>query len=336
MSTPDILTPYLHPKKTLKFRPDGSFKICCFSDLHQTANYDPRTLAAMHAIIEREQPDLVLLGGDLWNENPEATVEQLREFLDIFSAPMEQRHIPWAHVYGNHDHDILMDRRVMQSVFESYPHCVSAHTEEGVDGVSNFLLPIRSSDEKRIAFAVWGLDTHNLSDGQKLRNGLNLREAHPAPNLPYGTSHWDFVRFHQLRWYYDTSEALEAYSGAPVDALMLMHAPILEFGICMKNPERTALVGDMPETLFTGSLNSGLFATVLQRGDVRAIVSGHMHEDNFAADYCGVKLCFDGAIGFRGTEADITRCARIFTLEESDTARINTHVVFAKDVLSGK
>ena len=56
----------------------------------------------------------------------------------------------------------------------------------------------------------------------------------------------------------------------------------------------------------------------------------------YAADYCGVKLCFDGAIGFRGTEADITRCARIFTLEESDTARINTHVVFAKDVLSGK
>jgi predicted MPP superfamily phosphohydrolase len=333
MTTPALLKPYITPKKTLKFRPDGSFKICCFSDLHQTANYHPSTLAAMHGIIEREQPDLVLLGGDLWNENPEATVEQLREFLDIFSAPMEQRHIPWAHVYGNHDHDILMDRRLVQSVFESYPHCVSGHTEEGVDGVSNFLLPIRSSDEKRIAFAVWGLDTHNLSDGQKLRNGVNLREAHQAKDIPYGTSHWDFVRFNQLRWYYDTSEALEAYNGSPVDALMLMHAPILEFGICMKDPARTSLVGDMPEALFSGSLNSGLLATVLQRGDVRAIVSGHMHEDNFAADYCGVKLCFDGAIGFRGTEADISRCARIFTLCESDTARMDTHIVFAKDVL---
>ncbi len=328
-----MLDQYLNPKKKLKFRSDGSFKICCFSDLHQTADYHPSTLAAMHGIIEKEQPDLVLLGGDLWNEKPEATVEQLREFLDIFSAPMEERCIPWAHVYGNHDHDILMDRRLMQSVFESYPHCVSNHTEAGVDGVSNFLLPIRSSDESRVAFAVWGLDTHNLSDGQKLRNGVNLRAAHQAPALPYGTSHWDFVRFNQLRWYYDTSEALEAYNGAPVDALMLMHAPILEFGICMKNPERTSLVGNTPETLFSGSLNSGLLATVLQRGDVRAIVSGHMHDDDFSAEYCGVKLCFDGAIGFRGTAADAGRCARIFTVNEAATDRIDTYPVYAHEVL---
>lgn len=333
MSTPDLLKPYITPKKNLKFRPDGSFKICCFSDLHQTINYDERTLAAMHGIIEKERPDLVLLGGDLWNEKPEATVEQLREFLDIFSAPMEERCIPWAHVFGNHDHDMLMDRRLMQSVFESYPHCVSNHTEAGVDGVSNFLLPIRLSDGSRVAFAVWGLDTHNLSDGLKLRNGINLRQAHQAPALPYGTSHWDFVRFNQLRWYYDTSEALEAHNGAPVDALMLMHAPILEFGICMKNPERTSLEGNALETLFSGSLNSGLLSTVLQRGDVRAIVSGHMHDDNFAAEYCGVKLCFDGAIGFRGTEEDERRCARIFQVNEQSTDHIQTHLVYAKEVL---
>lgn len=333
MSTPDLLKPYISPKKTLKFRPDGRFKICCFSDLHQTANYDPRTLASMHGIIEREQPDLVLLGGDLWNEVPEATVEQLREFLDIFSAPMESRSIPWAHVFGNHDHDILMDRRFMQSVFESYPHCVSGHTKESVDGVSNFLLPIRSSDDSCVTFAVWGLDTHNLSDRLKLRNGVNLRSAHPAPNLPYGTSHWDFVHFNQLRWYYDTSEALEAYNGAPVDALMLMHAPILEFGICMKNPERTSLEGNALETLYSGSLNSGLFSTVLQRGDVRAIVSGHMHDNNFAADYCGIKLCFDGAIGFRGTKEDERRCARIFEINEQSTDKIQTHLVYASEVL---
>ncbi len=333
MSTPDLLKPYITPKKNLQFRLDGSFKICCFSDLHQTADFHPNTLAAMHRVIEKEQPDLVLLGGDIWNEVPEATVEQLREFLDIFTSPMEQRSIPWAHVYGNHDHDMLMDRRLMQSVFESYPNCVSNHTGSGIDGVSNFLLPIRSSSGEKIAFAVWGLDTHNLSDGQTLRDNLNLRYAHQAPNLPYGTSHWDFIRFNQLRWYYDTSEALEAYNGSPVNALMLMHAPILEFGICMKNPERTSLEGEMPETLFSGSLNSGLFATVLQRGDVRTIVSGHMHEDNFAADYCGVKLCFDGAIGFRGTEADHSRCARIFEIDESATDRIRTHLVYARDVL---
>ena len=47
MTTPTLLQPYITPKKPLKFRPDGSFKICCFSDLHQTVNYHPSTLAAI-------------------------------------------------------------------------------------------------------------------------------------------------------------------------------------------------------------------------------------------------------------------------------------------------
>ena len=323
------------PKIPLRFDNNGNFKICCFSDLHETADFDPRSYAALDGIIAREQPDLVLLGGDIWNGALDRPIEELRAFLDVFTRPMEERGIPWAHVMGNHDHDYAFGDDAYQALFESYPHCVSAHTcpTDGVDGVTNFVLPIRSADDSLIAFAVWGLDTHILSDGLILRNGVNLRQGHRVSQPVTGTSHWDFVHFNQLRWYYDTSEALERQNGAPIDALMLLHAAPLEYGICMNNPSETKLDGDVQETLFSGSLNSGLLATVLQRGDVRAMVCGHMHANTFAAEYCGVKLCFDGSIGFKTGGKDALRGGRVFELCENDTAHPHTYYVYAKDVI---
>lgn len=327
--------PALTQKIPLRFRDDGTFKICCFSDLHETADYDPRSLAALDGIIARENPDLVLLGGDIWNGALDRPIEELKAFLDVFTAPMERRGIPWAHVMGNHDHFYCFGDAAYQALFESYPHCISSHTDPdaGVDGVTNFVLPIRSSDERRIAFAVWGLDTHELSDRLTLRNGVNLRQGHRVASPITGTSHWDFVHFNQIHWYYHTSEALEKENGAPIDALMLLHAAPLEYGICMDNPAETHLEGDAQETLFSGSLNSGLIATVLQRGDVRAMVCGHMHANTFSADYCGIKLCFDGSIGFKTGGIDALRGGRVFEINENDTARPATRYVYAKDVI---
>ena len=101
----------------------------------------------------------------------------------------------------------------------------------------------------------------------------------------------------------------------------------------MNNPSETKLDGDVQETLFSGSLNSGLLATVLQRGDVRAMVCGHMHANTFAAEYCGVKLCFDGSIGFKTGGKDALRGGRVFELCENDTAHPHTYYVYAKDVI---
>ena len=334
-TVPALPQAMLTPKCPLRFREDGSFKICVFSDLHETAEYDPRSYAALDGIIAQEQPDLVLLGGDIWNGTLDRPADELRAFLDVFTKPMESRNIPWAHVLGNHDHGYAFGDDVYQEIFESYAHCVSAHTtaQMGVDGLSNFVLPIRSSDDQRIAFAVWGLDTHNLSDGLCLRNGVNLRQGHRVAKPITGTSHWDFVHFNQLRWYYTASEELQRINGAPIDALMIMHAAPLEYGICMDNPTDVGLVGDAEETLYSGSLNSGIVAAALQRGDVRAMVCGHMHANTFAADYCGIKLCFDGSIGFRTGGRDGLRGGRVFTLREDATDAPETRYVYAQDVL---
>ena len=99
----------LYTKQELRFSEDGTFKILMLSDIQETLDYDERSLRSMDALIEREQPDLVLLGGDICNGLVLKTAQELSDYLDIFTAPMEKRGIPWAHVFGNHDHDIPVD-----------------------------------------------------------------------------------------------------------------------------------------------------------------------------------------------------------------------------------
>ena len=48
----------------LKFREDGTFRILMMSDLQESANFDPRSLRSMEALLDDCAPDLVILGGD--------------------------------------------------------------------------------------------------------------------------------------------------------------------------------------------------------------------------------------------------------------------------------
>ena len=54
----------LYTKHELKFNKNGKFKILMMSDIQETLNYDTRTLECMDKLIEKTQPDFIILGGD--------------------------------------------------------------------------------------------------------------------------------------------------------------------------------------------------------------------------------------------------------------------------------
>lgn len=118
------LTNNLSLKKELRFKSNGKFKILMLSDIQETLNYDKRTLNGINKIIEAEKPDLVILGGDNCDGTVLKTEKELREYLDIFSTPMESRKIPWAHIFGNHDHDIEVDDIKKTKLYEEYEYCI--------------------------------------------------------------------------------------------------------------------------------------------------------------------------------------------------------------------
>jgi len=318
----------MNPTKIpLRFGRNGKFRILQLSDIQETLTPDPRTLPAIERILDAACPDLVILGGDNCDGHKLKGGDELRRYLEIFTAPMAKRSIPWAHVFGNHDHDLKMDHVEQTLIYESMPCSVSSHTKD-VSGVTNFVLPILAKDSDTVAFAVWGLDTGNTVGTTGFPHAAEVLDLF---HRPYNSDCWDFVKFDQLMWYWNTSVALEKEVGKSVPGIMFMHIAPWEFQMAVDNPEEAGTAGATDERMSLGAFNSGLFATVLQRGDIRAISCGHSHEDSFRADICGISVSLDACAGYNPYGHDHLRGGRLFVIDEV-TGEIKTEMIHYEDL----
>ena len=325
----------LHTKIPLKFRADGKFRILMVSDIHGGAGYAAdKTIRALQALVDETRPDLVLFGGD--TAGPGVihieTAEQLREMLDGLSSPMENAGIPWAHVYGNHDDNFGLSNAEQQTVYETYPHCVSKAGPADISGVGNYVLPVYSADGERILFNVFGLDSHS-----------GMREFTEEFGLPADTkffqpsslaqSGYDTVHFDQIAWYWQTSRALELYNGAKIPALMFLHIPLPEHALITMHRDDCKFEGGQLEDVACTSLNGGLFSACLQRGDVRGIFCGHDHVNDFCGEYCGIKLGYDGFLSYHACHKNLIRGGRVFDLSADHPVKMETYMVRVHDLL---
>ena len=49
---------------------------------------------------------------------------------------IEEKQIPWCHVYGNHDHENAVDLAKQQEIYESYEYCISKDSAALVEPLS--------------------------------------------------------------------------------------------------------------------------------------------------------------------------------------------------------
>ncbi len=317
-------------KHTLKFGENEKFRILMMSDLQENLDYNPRTLRDMDRLIERVKPDFVMLGGDNCNGHTIKWANELTDYLNIFAVPMEKRGIPWAHIYGNHDHELAISSLEQSLIYESYPHCVSKHTE-GIHGSSNFVLPVMSGDGSEVKFALWALDTNREVKHSDLKD---RRDPHMDEFAikPTNQQRWDFPRFDQQMWYWNSSVELEAHAGKPVNGMMFMHVAPWEFQYVVDNPELCGTVGSTDEIMRLGYFNSGIFSTVVERGDIRCIACAHSHEDDFQGTFAGITVCLDATAGYSPYGIDERRGGRVFEIDESDTSVINTYMIHYSDL----
>lgn len=321
-------------KHTLRFNKNGEFRILLFTDIQA---YPPapceRTMRDMNAIIDHENPDLVLFCGD--NSEECETGQQLRDFLSVMVGHLEEKKIPWAHVYGNHDTERKgrdLTREEQQKIYEAFPYCVSKAGPEEIHGVGNYALPVYPSDESRTdpLFAVWGLDSGAYVDDP----GLPGRQV-ILPNAMYlGQPHSDYAHmpFTQIQWYFNNSVAIEKYAGHKVPGMMYFHIPLQEFYSVALNPEQTGMNGTKIEEVCAGPLNSGMFAAILERGDIKAVCCGHDHSNDYAGTYCGVCLAYAANIGYDTYHHEELMGGRMFVVHESDPADVKTYMSYKKDL----
>ncbi len=321
----------LYLKKPLKFK-DGKFRILAFSDLHGIKNYDLRMMRDIDAIVENVKPDLVLLLGDIGWRTAVTDVDTLREYLTDVSEPMEKRKIPWAHVFGNHDDERGLTNEMQEPVYESFEYCLSKTGPDDVSGTGNYVLPVTNENGDDILFNVWGLDSHDGMGDYIRQFGLKTDPWFfnlPDPLYPY--ARYDSIRFDQIMWYWNSSDELNAYAGKKIPGIMAFHIPLPEFIVPYKNVAQTYYKGTRRESVGCGPFNSGLFNAVVERGEVKAIVCGHDHINDYEGDYCNVKLAYDGGISYDCYCDEDLRGGRVLEVKESDPGVVETYMVRSSD-----
>ncbi|MCZ8516867.1 metallophosphoesterase family protein [Paenibacillus filicis] len=286
-------------KSSLAFRSDGTFTIVQFTDIHwqDGGPKDQQSRQLMASVLDSEKPDLVVYTGDIIYTGRTSLGEPVcefpgRAFLEAVESA-EARGIPWSFVFGNHDTELGITRGELMDVALSQDHCtVPAEAEERY-GVGNYRLQIAATDGTPAA-VLYFFDSGNLS------------------RVP-GVKGYDWIHPDQIGWYISQSaEVNRSLTAAKLPALAFFHIPLPEYkevwagGNCR---------GHQFEEICCAQVNGGLFAALLETGDVMGTFAGHDHVNDYWGELHGIRLCYGRATGYNtyGREG-FQRGARVIRL----------------------
>ncbi len=315
----------LNTKKKLYFDDLGNFKVMIFSDLRVSKTVDSKIIQNMEKLLDKEKPDLVILGGDV-HDGTISNEGELRTVLDALNAPLEEREIPWCHAFGvntegTEKQKTGYSREDQMKVYQSYPYCLSAADNENTYGVSNYVLPVLVADKNgdptkdRVGFNVWCLDSNSYLNDYE----AGLEDKVLLKSLIGGKTNLDSLHYSQVLWYYDTSVALEEYNGGNrIFGMMYFQVPVMQFNIVKNNPTKTGFVGSsLPAAtkISAPERETGIFYTCSERGDVRGIFCGYNVENDFYGEYMNIRLGFCSTIG--QTKVRETAGARVVSVTKN-------------------
>lgn len=288
-------------KPKLKFRQDGTFTIAQFTDIHWMtgSEADLRSRALMDSVLDEEKPDLVFFTGDIIytggvREGKQPCSEPRNAFRSAVACA-EERGIPWAAVFGNHDTENYISREELAAEAAAYAYSVSEQGPADISGFNNFVLELEGN-RGQTAAALYGFDSGDYS---------------PLPHV----GGYDWVRRDQIAWYMRESRRLaERNGGETVPALAFFHIPLPEYNQVW---ETGTCYGFKHEDVCSPKVNSGLFAALAEAGDVMGTFCGHDHVNDYWGELYGIRLCYGRATGYNtyGREG-FPRGSRLIRLNE--------------------
>ena len=289
----------------LKFESGSSFKIVQFTDVHYKPNVAESDTAIMmiKEVLDIEKPDLVVLTGDIaWG----ATT---KECFDNVLEPVIKRNIPWAYVNGNHDDEHDWNRTQLMDYLVTKPFCLAQHGNKDLKGVGNYILEIRSSDDKdKISNLLYFFDSGSYKD------------SYPGVGWSY-----DWLSNGQVNWYRAQSKAYTAQNGGnPYNALAFFHIPLAEYPLMSANKDK--LIGHYNEQECNGKINTGMFAAMIESGDVSGVFVGHDHDNDYIGNYMGIALAYGRFSGGNTVYNNLgLNGCRVINLEEGKEG-FSTHI----------
>lgn len=251
------------------FKPNGRFKILQLTDTHYIYGdaRSERALKNVCQMLDAEKPDLVIHTGDVIFGKP--AEEGLREIL----SPMSERKIPFAVALGNHDEEFGLSRKEVFDIVKSLPYNINS-TVTGLTGQSNDIITLSAEGSTTPEWVFYLFDSGRISKVDGIKG-------------------YDWIHFDQIDWYRKHSQAFTAQNGGqPIRSMAFFHIPVPEFTYALHDNGRRIFKGNWGEEPSPANVNSGLYLSMKEMGDVKAIVCGHEHDNDYAMLWNGMYLMY--------------------------------------------
>ncbi|POM69896.1 Hypothetical protein PHPALM_13776, partial [Phytophthora palmivora] len=249
------------------------------------------TIAFLDELLDIEQPDFVVFTGDNVQTDLDTTMHAFA--MNIFTARVESRGIPWSAVFGNHDAEGGLTREEMLELMvegKQYSHV--KYGPRDIGGVGNYEVNVVAptdgpwGEQGSTVFRMYFLDSHANID----------TATYPLVN---DDSDYDWIKESQISFYRELAQSHIASSdnsssqSGSVPSVMYYHIPIPEYSLA--SPLNR--FGEKFEATASAAVNSGLFSALVEVGDVKATFVGHDHINEYCYLRQGVQLCYGGGIG---------------------------------------
>jgi hypothetical protein len=275
----------------LKFRADKTFRILQFTDIHwdNKSKGCAVTAETIRSVITEEKPDLIIITGDVVTDAPPL------EGWDAVSEIFAGEKMPWTITLGNHDGETGISRDKIFEILSTRPFFIGSKGP-ALTGCGNYTLTVKSSDGRKNAAIIYCIDSNDYPKTAKVGS-------------------YDWIHIDQIEWYRKTSDTYTRKNkGIPLPALAFFHIPLPEFADIIG---KKGTIGPANEGVASPLINSGLFASMVEKQDVMGIFVGHDHDDN----YCGIKenICLAyGRVTGNDAYGSLERGGRVIELHEDE------------------
>lgn len=280
--------------------PEKDFVVLNLTDIQLTdCEFAPLTPVALETflyikeVIEATNPSLITISGDI-GCGYEASTRAIAEFIDSFE-------IPWAPVFGNHDHEIHdIDANYTAEIFMEQEHCLFKKGPANL-GIGNYMIHV--TEEGKLIHTFFMMDSHSYAtfkvDGEEV-------------------SGYDHFWSEQLDWYYWAVTALTANDNRVVPSTVIAHIPVVQYEEAFQNAWDHKTAPDYLsyedykngcykyDTAFgvywdsgvaCSPVDNGFFELMLSLGSTEQFVAGHDHTNNFSVMYQGIRLTYGLKVG---------------------------------------
>lgn len=263
------------PGQQLRFNKDGKFRILQFTDTHLDPSTEKhtQTLNLIHESIIKENPDFVILSGDIVTTGPSDVM--WGELIDV----LESAGKPYGVVTGNHETEVTSRDTIFNYLIQS-PLFLGKKGLRLEKKMGNYVLPVLASDgSDKVNALLYCLDSGEFGGDQEL------------------LGQYEWFDWEQINWYRsESTKYARQNDGKPVPALAFFHIPVPEYRYLNGRDDNYGIYS------YSGAgsaeINSGMFTSFLDMKDVMGIFVGHDHQNDNIGQMNGVALGYGRFTGY--------------------------------------